>query len=171
MEAPTNFRANGARFDPKAHPDAPIVDKSYIYMTCGGELLVFLEPENPEIGLQLPGGTLDPGETFEDAAKREFLEETGYPLTGALTMFAEQTFPYVGNAGPVLHNRRMFHAPVPDKFAEAWDHYEMDPSDGNDPILFRFFWVPILRPGRDFHVDFEQPLPALCSLLSNGAGQ
>ncbi|MEP3275476.1 MAG: NUDIX domain-containing protein [Stappiaceae bacterium] len=166
MKAPTNFRVHGAQFNPDQHPHAPTIDKSYIYMTCDSELLVFLEPENPDIGLQLPGGTLDPEEGFEAAARREFFEETGHPLLGPLTQFAEQTFPYVSSEGPVLHNRRMFHAPVAVKPDEAWDHYEMDPSDGGDPILFRFFWVPLLQPGQAFHVDFEHPLPALYTHLS-----
>lgn len=166
MEAPTNFRVHGTRFNPKEFPNAPIIDKSYVYMTCRDELLVFLEPDNPDVGLQLPGGTLDRGETFEDAARREFCEETGHSLSGSLTLFAEQTFPYVSSAGPMIHNRRMFHAPISEKMAETWDHYEMDPSDSDQPILFRFFWVPLYEPGRTFHVDFGLPLPALYTHLS-----
>ena len=38
-------------------------------------------------GWQFPGGGVGPGETIEAAARREVLEETGYRLTGAVTLF------------------------------------------------------------------------------------
>ena len=42
-------------------------------------------------GLTLPGGVAEPGETMEDAARREFVEETGYAVDEL-----EYAFPYVG---------------------------------------------------------------------------
>ena len=38
-------------------------------------------------GWQFPGGGVDPGETVDAAARREVLEETGYRVTGEMTLF------------------------------------------------------------------------------------
>lgn len=42
-----------------------------------GEKIVLIERKNPPFGWALPGGFVDYGESFEDAALREALEETG----------------------------------------------------------------------------------------------
>lgn len=56
-------------------------DKALIYATSRRGLLVFEEPDFPEVPLQVPGGTIDVGEEPEVAAVREFLEETGLTET------------------------------------------------------------------------------------------
>jgi len=52
---------------------APTVD--IIIETEGG--IVLIERKNPPFGWALPGGFVDYGESFEDAARREAAEETG----------------------------------------------------------------------------------------------
>ena len=52
---------------------APTVD--IIIETAGG--IVLIERKNPPHGWALPGGFVDYGEAFEDAARREAFEETG----------------------------------------------------------------------------------------------
>lgn len=42
-----------------------------------GERIVLIERKNPPPGWALPGGFVDYGESFEEAARREALEETG----------------------------------------------------------------------------------------------
>jgi ADP-ribose pyrophosphatase YjhB (NUDIX family) len=56
---------------------APTVD--IIIETEGG--IVLIERKNPPYGWALPGGFVDYGESFEDAARREAVEETGLTVT------------------------------------------------------------------------------------------
>ena len=48
----------------------------------GRELLVFEHAGAPEAGLQVPGGTVEDGETPVQAVAREVLEESALPLGG-----------------------------------------------------------------------------------------
>jgi 8-oxo-dGTP diphosphatase len=43
--------------------------------------IVLIERRNPPPGWAIPGGFVDYGESFEDAARREALEETGLEVT------------------------------------------------------------------------------------------
>jgi len=56
---------------------SPTVD--IIIETQGG--VVLIERKNPPYGWALPGGFVDYGECFEDAARREAAEETGLAVT------------------------------------------------------------------------------------------
>lgn len=46
-----------------------------------GERIVLIRRRNPPHGWAIPGGFIDYGETVEDAARREALEETGLHVT------------------------------------------------------------------------------------------
>lgn len=47
-----------------------------------GSRIVLIERNNPPLGWALPGGFVDYGESYEQAALREALEETGLTVTG-----------------------------------------------------------------------------------------
>ncbi len=61
------------RPQPKFRNPTPTVD---IIIEIG-QRIVLIERKNPPPGWALPGGFVDYGESFEDAARREALEETG----------------------------------------------------------------------------------------------
>lgn len=163
-----------ARYDKLKH-------KAYIYLTAGRDLLVFRQPDQPWVGLQVPGGTVDPGESHLQAALREFHEETGLALPHALDALTEQMVLYDNAAGRDVHHRRLYHARMP-VTAQArrrarWEHFEMSPSAGGDPIRFELFWMDIdaalaLDPA-GFFTGFHAPLAALKPRLAGdtaGAG-
>ncbi len=72
------------RVDGAAHPRNPVPTVDIIIAL--GDGIVLIERANPPRGWALPGGFIDYGESAEDAAVREALEETGLRLEG-LTQF------------------------------------------------------------------------------------
>ncbi|OHD67743.1 MAG: NUDIX hydrolase [Spirochaetes bacterium RBG_16_49_21] len=50
--------------------------------TGGEKKIILIKRKNPPYGWAIPGGFVDYGETLEEAAAREALEETGLHVTG-----------------------------------------------------------------------------------------
>lgn len=122
--------------------DLPIIPKVLIYGTGPRGLLVFAEPDYPEIALQVPGGTIEPGETPEIAAAREWGEETGLPAGQMRALGVWDSRGDFGH-GPRHYRRHYFHLPLTDILPDTWDHHESSPSSGGPPILLRFFWLSL----------------------------
>ena len=57
--------------------EMPQVEKVYAYIVQEERLLVFRHVDYREVGVQVPGGTLEAGETPEAGVLREAGEETG----------------------------------------------------------------------------------------------
>jgi 8-oxo-dGTP pyrophosphatase MutT (NUDIX family) len=119
-----------------------IIEKVVAYITRRGSLLVFEHTQFPEAGVQVPAGTITPGEIPEKAILRECSEETG------LTDFMEpvfldiQEFTTMHRGTPERIRRHFFHVICNQDTPERWTHMEMDPSEGPPgPIEFEFYWV------------------------------
>ncbi|MEI2298955.1 NUDIX hydrolase [Ensifer sp. MJa1] len=121
----------------------PDAHKVLIYATWRDQLLVFDEPDFPEIKLQVPGGTMAPGESPEAAATREFVEETGLTPLEPFTHLVMQDYSYRKDDRTVCHRRHYFHVALAGEQKESWVHHEMTPFGGGGPIRFRFFWLEI----------------------------
>lgn len=119
------------------------IKKVYAYIVQNQKLLVFYEPDFPDVGFQIPGGTVEE-DSLEDALKREVFEETGLSdfdikqylgsNTGDMRHFGKNEF----------HERHFFYLILNEKTPETWEHIEKFPSESeHKEIRFSFFWHPI----------------------------
>ena len=116
------------------------MQKVIAYITHGDELLVFEEPDFPEAGTQVPGGTLESQELPAAGVMREAAEETG--LRHLRLVRSLGTVAYVPAPGKQVL-RHFFHLAADERGAETWEHCESSPSTGGPPIRFRFRWVSL----------------------------
>jgi 8-oxo-dGTP diphosphatase len=122
-----------------------LVDKVYAYITNRERLLLFAHPEAPEAGLQVPGGTMESGETPAAAVLREAVEETGLAEL-ELVAFLGVVERDMGEFGrDETHRRHYYHLRCPGAPPNTWRAYEMTPSEGPPgPIPLDFFWVSLV---------------------------
>jgi 8-oxo-dGTP diphosphatase len=66
-----------------------------VLVDSAGRVLMQLRDDRPDIAdpgcWAVPGGGLEPGETLDEAARREFLEETGYQIGDLVALYADTT--------------------------------------------------------------------------------
>ncbi len=143
-----------------------------VYITRGEELLTFEHNDEGLLpGLQIVGGGIEKGETAEEAAIRETLEESGLHLENPIFLGNTQT--------PVpeqLHHHTPYriwnqsfvwlkaHPSTPD----YWEH--MVQSDGSDTgMIYRHTFLPI----ENIQLDSDQDafLPQLEALLHFESGE
>jgi 8-oxo-dGTP diphosphatase len=109
--------------DNREYPARPIVGIGVVVLKPGAVLLV-RRGKPPNMGAwSLPGGAQEVGETAEDAARRELLDETGVTV-GPLTLAANVDTIRRDAAGRV-----QFHYTIID-FAAAW--LDGEPVAGSD---------------------------------------
>ena len=118
--------------------------KVVAYIIRQGRLLVFVHPDEAfdESGLQVPAGTVRPGELPEAAVLREAHEETGIDglrVERFLGVAEYDLRPYAD----AVHVRHFFQLSVPEReFPERWYAYERGDGDG-EPIRFELYWLPL----------------------------
>lgn len=116
----------------------PVRHKVFAYITHQQRLLVFRHRAFPEAGIQVPAGTLEPGETVAEGVMREAREETGLGNFVLVSLLGEQWRDMSDFGKLELHHRTFFHLRCPHQPPEQWTHGEMHSSE---PIWFDFFWV------------------------------
>ena len=136
------------------------------HITHGHRLLVFRHPAFPEVGIQVPAGTVKMDEHPERAVFREAFEETGLADLVLVSFLGEQTRDMSDCGCEEIHHRRFYHLYCPGNPPETWFHEERDPSDGTSgPILFAFFWVPFPDGVPTLIADHGNMLPVLAHSL------
>ena len=132
--------------------------KVVAYITWGNALLVFSHPDFPEAGIQVPAGTVEPGEMLAAAALREAFEETGLTRLTLVAPLGEHVRDVTPFGKDELHHRYFFHLRCAETPPPTWRHWEESPSDGSARVAFDFFWaplpndVPLLIAGQDAYL-------------------
>ena len=120
----------------------------------GIEVLSF---SHPRAGLQLVKGTIEPGESIEDAARRELEEESG------LVCEVER---FLGSSRNVVLDQDWYFVRMQRRalLPDAWAHVSA-PDDGG--FTFEFFWQPLDSPlSPDWHSAFVEAIDWLRSRVN-----
>lgn len=115
--------------------------KALAYVLQGEDLLVFTQPESPEAGLQVPAGTIQPGETPGEAVVRELEEETGIDDVRDLELLGTATYDMRKYGREELQERYFFRITLASEPPRQWRWHER--HDGLSPAEpFELFWMP-----------------------------
>lgn len=144
-------------------------EKVYAYITNADRLLVFRHVEFPEAGIQIPGGTLEAGETPQAAVRRETREETGLKTLVLNKYLGKSEYQVPGTRPPETILCHFFHFTSPPDAPATWQHAELHPSDGSSaPILFEFFWLPLKEVAHTVNPYYTAKLQELFENLGRG---
>ena len=144
----------------------PFKHKVFAYITYGNRLLVFRHPFDPEAGIQVPAGTLEPGEVPEDGVMREAFEETGLSELTLDCFLGEQERDMVDFGLNEIHHRRFYHLRYNGPHVATWRHTELFSSeDPEERPVFEFFWVSLPDAVPALIADHGVMLPRLVSKL------
>lgn len=116
--------------------------KVFAYITLSAQLLVCKHTSFPEAGIQVPGGTVEEGETPDEAVLREAREETGLDELEINSHLGMQPFDLSSIGGAGIQYRHFFHLHFTGINKDLWRHFERTPSDGHSGLIeFEFYWV------------------------------
>jgi 8-oxo-dGTP diphosphatase len=142
--------------------EKPMREKVVAYITHGDCLLVFTHVDFPGAGVQVPVGTIEPGEPPEEAVLREAFEETGLADLGLVRALGIQDRRFIRGTIGHFHRRHYFHLRAHGAVPERWRHLECDPcTGGGEPIAFELYWVRLPDQVPELAGDLGAFLPDL----------
>lgn len=102
----------------------------------GREVLAF---RHPFAGVQVPKGTVEPGEPLADAVLRELHEESGIALDARPLSIGTWDRKF----GPLeVHRWHLFALPAPAGLPDSWTHIATG-SVEEEGLAFAFRWLPV----------------------------
>ena len=123
-------------------PQPPFIRRAVAYITHGDRLLVFRHTQHPEAGIQVPGGTLEDGESPKEGVLREAFEETGLEGLQVQAYLGQNDLDLARYGKQGIVREFFFHLTFDGETPERWRHDELEPSDGSPgPIEFELYWV------------------------------
>lgn len=128
-------------------------------------LLLLAHPDHPEAGLQVPAGTMEPGEAPEDAALREAREETGLTDLTIVAFLGRQSFDLRPFGRDEVHDRWFFHLSCGAETPERWRVRETTPATDEPPIRFELFWAPLNETLPSLIAGHDRFIPELIASL------
>ncbi|MEP6723081.1 MAG: NUDIX domain-containing protein [Variovorax sp.] len=148
----------------------PILKACACLIDTRGRLLVFDHPADG--GMQLPKGTVELGETPEDAVRRELLEESGIDFRGALSPLGTLDRDCeAGVEGNLRRHAQRWHlflmrafAPLP----ETFDHVAVG-SPEEEGLVFAFRWLAPDDPLGRFALPYRQAIERVRAALAAAA--
>ena len=123
--------------------------RAYIYLTRLGEpgleVAVFRHPDSEAmtLGIQVPGGTIEPLEAPEAGALREAFEESGVDSFAAVRHLATDIRSYPTEVTERFFYHLEVHADVPD----IWNHTVSD-GELDKGMVFEYRWLGVTEAKR-----------------------
>ena len=146
----------------------PVIEKACACVVQRGRVLVFRHP-HAAAGVQLPKGTVEPGESAAHAVVRELAEESGLRLSVGPQLIAEMKF--TGARNKVFPERPQTQqcwfifrfdaiAPLP----EYWSHTATGSTE-EDGLVFEYFWHPLSTSFAATHTNSDRRFATVIDAL------
>ena len=116
-----------------------IVEKVVAYITKDRQLLVFRHVDS-EAGIQVPAGTLEPGESPDEGVMREAQEETGLDSLEVRRFLGTRDYDMSPYGLAEFHRRYYYHLECTGDAPSVWRHLETG-GGTTKGIEFELYWA------------------------------
>ena len=115
--------------------------KVLAYVMRGDQVCVFEQPAFPEAGIQVPAGTVEPGEDAASAVLREATEETGLTGLEVVRYLGYTEYDMAPFGRDEIHGRQVYELRCDAAAPARWTREERH-AKGQPPIRFDLYWMP-----------------------------
>ena len=145
-----------------------VIEKACACVVQRGRVLVFRHPR-AVAGVQLPKGTIEPGESPVRAVERELAEESGLHLSVRPQLVAEMKFTgSIKKAFPDREPKRqrwfIYRFDAVEPLPERWSHSATG-SPEEQGLIFDYFWHPLDKSFATAHRDSDRRFATVIDTL------